>query len=180
MKLKKLMLPLAFLAFGSMFVSCDDDDDNVKYDEPTIVSDMEYDFDDDLLELCNVTVHYTDFTGTETSEQLTVGDWNQRLQSSTFPCTCKYRVEITRKPGVKPTKAKYDLEFTADYEAKAYYDYNRYYVIPEKETKFYDRDRVPAAEVDAAIEELIKKVDALNYNYTFTLGTDNKISYKQL
>lgn len=168
----------AILISAGLFVfsACSDDDDPI-YDGPTIVSEFEVDFDDDILELCDVNIRYVDFTGVSKVYKLIDGDWKNNQIWSTFPARLSYKIEVIRKANVPLVRASYDIEADVEFEATGYDIANKYIVCAEDKQILSNREDVPAAEVEVALSQLISKVNALNLVYNFSLSPAGYIEY---
>lgn len=174
-KIKWLLAGVLFLTMGmGGLASCSDDDD-IDYKELTLLTKMDYDFDDDLLLLCDVRVDYTTFDGVKSSITLANSDWEQIQQSTTFPCSSSYKITLVPKPNPTLTKNYYDLDLSVEYEATAHKGTGKYTVIPDREVVVSNAEKVPVSQVQTTLNQLIEDVNALNYNYTFTLDKDGKV-----
>lgn len=170
------LLSLALLAATPMLVSCDDDDDKkFDYKDLTLITDFDADFEHDFLQLCDVTVTVTDFSGNNRTVTLNTPDWEEKLQTSTFPATCSYKVNITRKPNVTLTKATYDLDCDLSFEADSYLGSRKTVVVPDHDVILSTAENVPASLVDAEIDRIIAKANATTLTYTFTKTADGTI-----
>lgn len=181
--MRKIMITSAGLLLSAFCIgvtSCNDDDDNVippgiDTNELTLGTEIDVDFDSDFLEICDVTVTYTDFTGATRTEAVTTTDWKKQLFSTTFPCTSDYSVSIARKPNVQLTRAYYDLEADVEYEAYSYLLGKRVTVLPDVKVTLCHNENVAAADVDRVIAETQLKADALQLSYRFNKSALNLI-----
>lgn len=173
-RFKWIAAGLLFLTMGAGMVSCSDDE--IDYKDLTLITKMDYDFDDDLLQLCDVRVDYTTFDGVNSSVTLTDSDWEQVLQTTTFPCSSRYKITLTPKANPTLTKPSYDLDFSVEYEATAHKGTGKYTVIPDREVVVSYAKNVPPAQVQSTLEQLIKDVNALNYNYTFSVDNNGNVT----
>lgn len=176
------LLALALLVSSPVLVSCDDDDDDKKidYQDLTLITEFDADFEYDLLQLCDVTISASDFNGNTREVTLTSPDWQEKLTTSAFPTSLSYRVTITKKPNVTLTKSTYDLECDLSFEADSYYGTRKTVVVPDNDVILSNAERVPAAQVDAELDRIIAKVNATTFSYSFTASSNNTISYTKL
>lgn len=171
--MKKLptLMSLALIAATPAFVACsDDDDDDNKFDykELTLITDFDADFEYDFLQLCNVTITATDFTGNTREVNLDAPDWEDKLQSTVFPATCSYKVNITRKPGVTLTQPTYHLDCDLSFEADSYLGSRKTEIVNDDEVLLSNAGHVPAAQVDAELNRIIAKANNTVISYTFS------------
>lgn len=170
--MKKILLMGTVLLLAGFCIalgSCDDDNDNPNYTSPTVISEFDVDFDRELLELVDVSVTYTDFTGTTYTEKVTTDDWKKELRSSEFPVTTSYKLNVTRKANVALTRDYYDLDAEVKFEADSHFKKEKQPAIADREFYLSRREHVPAAEVEAEINNIIEASKALDIAYRFTL-----------
>lgn len=170
MKKLQTFLSLALLATTPAFVACSDDDDDNKFDykELTLITDFEADFEYDFLQLCDVTITATDFNGNVREINLDAPDWEDKLQSTVFPATCSYKINITRKPGVTLTQPTYHLDCDLSFEADSYLGSRETEVVNDDEVLLSNAGHVPAAQVDAELNRIISKTNNTAISYTFS------------
>lgn len=173
-KIKWLAAGLLFLTIGAGMASCSDDDD-IDYKDLTLITKMDYDFDDDLLQLCDVRVDYTTFDGVNSSVTLRNSEWEQTLLSTVFPCSSRYRITLIPKENPMLTKPTYDLDFSVEYEAMAHEGTRKYTVVPEREVVVSYAKNVPLSQLQPTLDQLVKDVNALNYNYTFSVDKNGNV-----
>lgn len=171
-------LYLTLIAAAPLLTSCDDDDDDNKFDykELTLITDFDADFDHDFLQLCDVTVTVTDFTGNSREMKIDTPDWQDKLQTAQFPVSCSYRIEITRKPDVALTQPTYDLDCDLSFEADSYLGSRKTVVVNDYDVILSNADDVPAAQVEAEINRIIAKANSTVISYTFTKSASGSVT----
>ena len=181
MNKKFALMALAVLATAPVMVSCDDDDDDNKngYDKETLITEFDLDLDDDVLELCDVDVVVTDFDGNTRTVSMTLPDWKEKLSTTSFPATCTYSVNITRKPDVTLTKATYDLDAEISFEADSYIGSKKTTVLPETDITLSAAENVPADQLHTQLNRLIATASFSRIDYTFTVNDAGQITATQ-
>lgn len=146
MKIKKLLslAVLMMLAVVSL-TSCNSDDDP---DAPPAIETLaQYQWSDDLNQVAEVWVTYTDFTGRKMRQQVNAKFWNKYDASYMFPVSNSYHVEIVPRE-TEYLQESYDLEMLQQYQAVAYWHGNRNELIPfNPATVLFSRKNVPASEM---------------------------------
>lgn len=178
MKTKNLWLAAIAIFAGMSLAACSDDDkDDPKVDSKvlTLTSSLDVDFDDDLLNLCDVSITYFGFDGGTRTEKITAGNWANNMYATTFPVTQKYEITVTPKSNPTLTKATYDCDFEVEFEAYTVLNNKRTMVVPERDDYICTRENVPASEVMTVVNEIAQKVNDYNYNYTFTQNEDGNV-----
>jgi len=171
------LIALALATSAPLFASCDDDDDDNKtnYKELTLITDFDLDFENDFLQLCDVTVSATDFNGNTRTVDINTPDWEEKLQTTVFPASCSYKVNIARKPNVTLTKATYDLDCDISFEADSYIGTTKTVVVPDNDIILSTAENVPAASVDAEIDRIIANANSASFSYTFSKSASGAI-----
>lgn len=151
MKVTKFLSMAAAIVLAMVaFSSCNSDDEP---DTPPAVETLvQYQWSDDLLQVAEVWVTYSDFGGRKHREQVRNNNyWNHYEGSQTFPVSNNYQIEIVPRE-MEYMQESYDLEMLQQYQAVGYWHGNRVELIPfNPPTTLFSRRNIPPTEMKSAL-----------------------------
>lgn len=95
--------------------SSSDDEPEVK-DQKSATTKVELTLSQDILEVYNVTVQYTDASGETKTEAITTSPWTKSLTVTKFPFTGDFQFASKVKDGFSGTKSSYQLDVSYMFE----------------------------------------------------------------
>lgn len=134
----------------------------------------------DLVELADISIEYTDFTGATHTKTISQGDNEITFSTKKLPVSSKFKIILTRKANVELTKDKYDITMTCGLDAEAkdknggkQYWQNFGYVSVK--TLGVKKDKL-----DDAFSRIERSINNANgtYNHQYYLDSSNSIAYK--
>ncbi len=171
------LLCAALLAGVACFVACDDDDSTKS---KTTFTKMEMDFtyavSDDLLEVADLTISYTDPAGVTTTEQapLTTSPWKKQFVATSLPASYTVTVAAVLKENLTLTKDRYVLDYSWTDEFKEYRSDGKVHWSKKPDT---ERDAVTivrdANNPDALASQLQAAIALMNRSYSYLVTVDS-------
>lgn len=111
---KFMMMALAAVVLTVGFAACSSDDEEDKPINPEKTEsylDLNLTFTDDILAVFDVTVTYTDATGSDKTETVTNKEFSKKITYSKAPSTIAYSVKVVKKATI-PAQDSYKIGCT--------------------------------------------------------------------
>lgn len=157
-------LLLALSAFGVLsLTSCQKDDDQFEFES----MDMTYNLSlsQDILDVADIVVTYTDFQNQEKTETVTATKWTAKFTTNMIPANCSIQIKTGLKPGVELKKKKYTVKRTFSYTLQEHYKGG---LKGWHQTENTERNKSVTAD---ELEEQISRLSQ-SFNYKITPGPE--------
>ena len=169
---KKLAAMTCALLAAAATTACDSSDNDgmtLAFDYMQI--DFTYDVSDDLLDVADITLTYTDpADGSQQTVTLTDDDLDLTFRVKTFPATFTISAAVVLKAGITLDSAPYDLSRAVTTQFRAYYNDGDVHWSQGPNT---DRDAVTVnlqqGNPDAVSDGVNAFIQALAQTYTYTI-----------
>lgn len=154
---------------ATVLVACGDDDDPVEQRVPTYANAMfTYEVSQDLLNLVDVTLKYTDGNEVKT-EKMTTTTWIQSTKQAKIPATVGLKVTMKLKDGITLDKDEYTVsDFTGE-QFIGIFDQNGSALNAKEEFHWSSMDTYVSK------EEFLKYVNEYCYEYVVNVKEGGKI-----
>lgn len=172
--LERLFSSLAAVLLLAMaapvLVSCGDDDDPAEEQKVATYANgmFTYMIAQDVLDLVDVTVKYTDGDEVKT-EKITTITWIKSTKQAKIPTTVGFKVTLKLKDGVTLDKDIYTVSYFSGEQFVGIFDQNGYAMNADADYKWSSMDNYVSK------EEFLKYVNDFSYEYVVNVKEGGKI-----
>lgn len=154
---------------ATVLVACGDDDDPVESKVATYANAMfTYEVAQEVLDLVDVTVKYTDGDEVKT-EKITTTSWIKSTKQSKIPTTVGIKITMKLKDGVKLDKDEYTASYFTGEPFVGIYDQDGYAMNANSDYHWSSMDNYVGK------EEFLKYVNEYSYEYVVNVKEGGKI-----
>ncbi len=169
--MKKILISLCPIFVMSLIgilslTSCTKDDDQFDFDYMDM--GFKYEVSQDIFDIADIQITYTDFEGKEITEPLKSLKWETNFQAKSIPATCFFKAKVTLKHDVKLTKSQYTIKRVLDYKLEEYY---------KGGLTGWSRSGQKKRSIPSSQEDLERLIPLLSQNVKFTITQGTKGSY---